>query len=69
MLPSVAFVETVADPDRPAYLVASDLWRFLVLLLQRELGDRRWPFDAAAVLHADPRLADAPIGLLPWQTP
>jgi hypothetical protein len=64
----VAFIETVADPDRTAYLVASDLWRFLVFLLQRELGDRRLPFDAAAVLHSDPRLSEGPIGLLPWQT-
>jgi hypothetical protein len=64
----IAFIETMADPDRLDYLVASDLWRFLVFLLERELGDRRWPFDATAVLQADPRLADGPNDLMPWQT-
>ena len=40
----------------------------VIFPFERELGDRRWPFDAAAVLHADPRLADGPNDLLPWQT-
>jgi hypothetical protein len=53
---SVGFIETMVDPDRIDYLVASDLWRFLRFLFLRETGDRRWPFDRTTVLAADPNL-------------
>ncbi|MDT5028557.1 MAG: hypothetical protein QOE61_4983 [Micromonosporaceae bacterium] len=61
----VAFVDQ-ADMTSIDYLVAGDLWRFLRFLLQRDAGDRRWPFDQQMVLAADPALASAPSALLPW---
>jgi hypothetical protein len=53
----VFFIDTHECTDRPAYVVASDLWRFLRFLLGRELGERGWPFDQTKVLAEDPDLA------------
>ena len=45
----------------PAYVVASNLWIFLIFLLQYELDREQnqrssWPFRKAAVLFADPAI-------------
>lgn len=64
----VGLVDTVADPDGLAYVVASDLWRFLRFLFERELGETGWPFDQNLVLAEDPDLATAPPELLPWSS-
>ncbi|HTF09586.1 MAG TPA: hypothetical protein VK659_15570 [Asanoa sp.] len=49
-----------------AYVVASDLWRFLRFLFMAETGDRRWPLDQRSVLAADSALAVLPGELMPW---
>jgi cell wall assembly regulator SMI1 len=64
----VAFVDTMADPDRLDHVVATNLWQFLLFLFKRELGGSGWPFDPQAVLAEDPDLARAPTGLLPWSS-
>jgi hypothetical protein len=62
----VGFVDTISDPDSIGYLAASDLWHFLRFLFAYDLGERGWPFQPRFVLAADPRIADAPVRLLPW---
>ena len=64
----VGFIDTIADPDHLDYLVASNLWQFLLFLFERELGEPGWPFDARAVLAKDPGLAQAPAELVPWSS-
>jgi cell wall assembly regulator SMI1 len=72
----VGFVEPMVDPDAVQYVVGSDLMRFLRALFARDLrelageevGDDWWPFARDAVLAADPRLAEAPRPMLPWET-
>lgn len=64
---AVFFVDVSADPDRLGYVVASGLRRFLLFLLEKEVGERRWPFDRGYVLDRDPGLAAVtPPDLLPW---
>jgi cell wall assembly regulator SMI1 len=65
----VAFVDTADDPTRLAYLVATNLWQFLLFLFKYELGQSGWPFNPQAVLAEDPNLAQAPTDLLPWTNP
>ncbi|MEU5529395.1 SMI1/KNR4 family protein [Micromonospora chersina] len=62
---SIGFIDS-SEPDEMAYVVASDLWRFLRFLFMAETGDRRWPFDQHSVLTADPALAALPGKLMPW---
>jgi cell wall assembly regulator SMI1 len=63
---AVYFIDCSDDPSRFAYGVGSSIPRFLTFLLESELGDRRWPFNAAHVLARDPELAAIEPGLLPW---
>lgn len=59
-----------ADWDRPAYLVASGLWRFLYRLFRSEIEPRplaAWPFDRAAMQLEDPELAVCRGIRLPWE--
>lgn len=63
----VGFIETIASTDQIAYVVASDLWHFLTGLLERELGDRDWPFMRDYVLRRDPKLAECKMAPLPWE--
>jgi cell wall assembly regulator SMI1 len=64
---AVFFVDVSADPDRLGYVVASGLRRFLLFLLEKEVGERRWPFDSGYTLDQDPDLAEVtPPELLPW---
>ena len=63
----VFFVDVCDDPMGLAYIVASDLSRFLNFLLNRELGIRQWPFDRDYVLGRDPIVGSvSPLSLLPW---
>ena len=64
----VYFIDPYASNgyDRPTYAVASGFWQFLRFLLRREMGERRWPFDAAYVLQVDPDLASIQSACLPW---
>jgi cell wall assembly regulator SMI1 len=65
-LDAVYFVDCSDDPDAIAYVVASSLPKFLTFLLERELGERRWPFDAEYVQVTDPRISEIDEDLLPW---
>ncbi|GAA2569306.1 hypothetical protein GCM10010435_49050 [Winogradskya consettensis] len=63
---AVYFVEAM-DESEPAYTAAGSLPVFLRFLLEKELGETRWPFDAAYVTAADPGiLSVTDSGLLPW---
>jgi hypothetical protein len=62
---TVYFVDQ-ADYDVAAYAAASGLPAFLEFLLEGELGERRWPFDASYVLDRDPALAG--VTPSPWAT-
>ena len=42
--------------DRPSYVVASGLWRFLWFYFRDDLGDRGWPCKEIYVLRHDPTL-------------
>lgn len=65
---AVFFVDVSDDSDALAFIVASNLTQFLKGLLRRELGDRRWPFNASYMLNIDPDIAlVAPSALLPWK--
>lgn len=63
----VFFVDTSEDEERPAYVVASSLWRFLKFFLLKLLKrERSWPFDKQVVSEADPEIL-ACIGVpFPW---
>jgi hypothetical protein len=63
----VLFIDTSANPETPAYVVASGLWLFLKFLFLDELKLTHWPFDKEEVLAADPKLADYRVYPLPWQ--
>lgn len=65
---AVFFVDTTENPAELAYIVGSTLPRFLLMLLNRELGERRWPFNREYMLKSDPAIATVdPISLLPWE--
>jgi hypothetical protein len=65
----VLFIDTIKSGELPAYIVASDVEHFLVFLLQRELGNKAWPFNEKLVTEADPRIRDF-VGLpYPWRRP
>lgn len=63
----VVFIDTMETPERPVFVVASGVWKFVRALLEKELGPTGWPFDEAEVTSSDPfitRFAD--LFPLPW---
>ncbi|MBI3862417.1 MAG: SMI1/KNR4 family protein [Planctomycetia bacterium] len=62
----VCFVDTMADSERPTYVVASGTWQFLRFLFEDELHPSGWPFDRAFVLSRDPEIQRCTIAPLPW---
>jgi hypothetical protein len=63
---AVFFVDSMED-EGLTYIAASSLLIFLESLLEKELGEKRWPFVATYVLSVDPdimRIRDT--NLLPW---
>lgn len=63
----VVFIDTMEDAQQPAFIVASGVLKFVIALLEKELGDTRWPFCEAAVTASDPRItAFADKFALPW---
>ena len=68
----VLFIDTMESPDKPAYIVASDLWRFLIFLLDQELlrekgfSDTPWPFDREEVTRRDPEIEGFKGVSMPW---
>jgi cell wall assembly regulator SMI1 len=64
---AVYFVDVAQDSLKLAYIVASNLWGFLTLLLRRDLGEHRWPFNREFMLDADPDILSVrSASLLPW---
>ncbi len=74
----VVFVEAVTDKDVPRYIVASDLARFIILLIEDELAlmatdpaqddpeASSW-FDKQKMLHYDPAILNFHGVSLPWE--
>ena len=63
----VVFIDTMENPEEPAFVVASAVLRFVVALLEKELGNDGWPFRQGQVTASDPditRFADR--FTLPW---
>jgi hypothetical protein len=65
----VCFVDTSMDSEAIAFVVASDLARFLIALFGKEAGhDTGWPFDREAVVAKDPSIENFRGRLpLPWE--
>jgi cell wall assembly regulator SMI1 len=62
----VGFVDTMEDARNPAFIVASDLWKFLGFYLEQDVGECRWPFDRGYVVTKDPAiLSHGNLGF-PW---
>jgi cell wall assembly regulator SMI1 len=62
-----------ADFDKPDYVVASGLWKFLFFLLEDEIltergKDTYWPFDKRMVITGDPQIVECRKIPLPWET-
>lgn len=64
----VFFVDCMRDPTTPAYAVASTPHRFLKFLIQKELGQIKWPFDRDFLEREDPELLQMEKLPLPWET-
>jgi hypothetical protein len=62
----VYFIDASIDPERLDYVVASDVWRFLWFLLNRELGKKDWPFSREYVLLHDPEVERCLQAPLAW---
>ncbi len=62
----VVFVDTMEDDGVPAYIVASDIWRFLKFLFMQELSETGWPFEREEVSHLDPDILNFGGVALPW---
>jgi hypothetical protein len=63
----VLFIDTISDPESPAYAAASDPWHFLYFYFARHLGETSWPFDKHAVLRIDPFLVEVTSAPRPWE--
>jgi cell wall assembly regulator SMI1 len=63
----VVFIDTMEDAEAPAFVVASGVLRFVVALLEKELGGEGWPFNEQKVRSSDPDIARFAGALtLPW---
>ena len=72
----VFFINTMADPNEPRYVVASGLWQFLRFYLRSQLhlleyesslALEYWPFNMGRVLEDDPALSDITDIPKPWE--
>lgn len=62
----VVYVDANTSVDKPAFIVASDLWCFLRALLEKERSNTRWPFDKDELLAFDPEIARFEGVAMPW---
>ena len=62
----VIFVDVNDDDSVPAYIAASDTWKFLRFLFRKELGRSDWPFAREEVLADDPNMVKFLAIPLPW---
>ena len=70
----VLFIDTMADHNSPAYIVASSIGRFLEFFFDNQLKDHSftfdkvgWPFDKDYVTKRDPDIARFKNVRLPWE--
>lgn len=63
----VLFIDVNEDSSNPAFIAASDTWRFLSFLLRKELNETRWPYSKADVLREDPKIDSFTYVALPWE--
>jgi hypothetical protein len=63
----VTFIDTMEDPARPLYVVASGLWKFLYFLLAKELRPSPWPFDRRFMQREDPEIVSFSEYTMPWE--
>lgn len=63
----VFFVDVIREPNLPTYIVGSEIGRFLIFLLERELGEKRWPFNKEYVTQNDPAIVRFSGLPLPWE--
>jgi len=63
----VVYVDANILIDAPAYIVASDLWHFLLALLEKERSNTRWPFNKKELLAFDPEIARFEGVAMPWK--
>ena len=64
----VLFVDVGDSLDSPSYIVASDIWHFVVFLLEDEMCSTGWPFNKEFMLREDPDILHYVGVPLPWQT-
>ncbi len=64
----VVFVDNAINQNAPAYVVASNFWRFLVFYLEQDEGKREWPFKREYVIKKDPDILAHRELVLPWET-
>lgn len=62
----VLFLDCMENESVPAFVVASNLQRFLTFLLRRELDQIAWPYDRTTVEHEDPEILSVRNIPLPW---
>jgi hypothetical protein len=64
----VVFIDTMEDAEHPAFIVASGVFKFVIALLEKELGETGWPFNEANVTFSDPNITDfGGTFALPWE--
>jgi hypothetical protein len=63
---AVYFIDAAANSEGLDYAVASNVWRFLWFLLEREMGKKDWPFSRDFVLSVDPDIVRCAAAPLPW---
>jgi len=70
----VLFIDTMADRNSPAYIVASDIGRFLLFFFEDQLKDHSltfntesWPFNKEQVTKEDPAIVKFKNVRLPWE--
>ncbi|MBC8356605.1 MAG: SMI1/KNR4 family protein [Planctomycetes bacterium] len=63
----VVFVDVNDDNTAPAFIAASDTWRFLRFLFKKELGESNWPFAQEEVAINDPAIMSFSGVALPWE--
>jgi len=63
----IYFIEAIIDPEIPDYVAASNIWSFLLFLLEEELGNHKWPFDKEYVIKKDPGIEECIDVAKPWE--
>jgi cell wall assembly regulator SMI1 len=62
----VVFIDSSLGYDKIAYIVASNLFDFLIFYLEGSLSNTGWPFDSEFVVGIDPDILTFSSLRLPW---